>query len=100
MQTPVQKLLADKKRVKAECLAREERISGNILYVQAHSAGFILYSLSSFLFPGVTVESKGESKKEDKSGGNPLFPLLWKMARPFLFTLVIKTVKKAIWKHK
>lgn len=87
--TPMEKLAADKERVKAECALRKEKIDENFRYMRDYSGRLILSGLSSAVLPS-------PKQSGAKAEGLGLFSLVWNITRPLLFSWGIKRVQRVI----
>lgn len=99
-QTPLEKLISDKRRIKRQCVIQEQKLNNDFSYIQEHAGSLLLSGVTSLLFPNSKSEKK-ESAPSSTTGSTPLssigltdylhiahgiFPLIWDVARPFLLT--------------
>ena len=50
-QTPIERLLADKQRIRQSCTEYEKRIGNSMTYIQENAGTLLLSGMSSLLFP-------------------------------------------------
>lgn len=48
---PIDKLLAEKQRLKEECKAKEKKLNDDFAYIEDNAASLLLSGVSSLLFP-------------------------------------------------
>ncbi|MDH6315048.1 hypothetical protein M2459_000965 [Parabacteroides sp. PF5-5] len=100
-QTPLEKLSADKKELKRQCLEQEQKLNETFAYMQEHSGRLLLSGVSTLLFPHTKTsldtdnqsannpaltEAPGLSLSDYLSIGKSMMPTLWSLARPVLVT--------------
>lgn len=112
-QTPIERLLADKQRIRQSCEACEKRIGASVSYIQENAGTLLLSGMSSLLFPA-KPGSKTANKKpvpakvpaegattplglsDLLSAGKALLPVAWDIVQPIIVSWGIRTVKKNI----
>ncbi len=112
-QTPLEKLISDKKRVTEQSKRQEQKLNEDFSYIQENAGSLLLSGLSSLLFPS-TRTSKKADKISDKNatptqaGTQPatfglsdyfsiakgLMPIAWDIAQPLVMTWGIKKLRK------
>lgn len=100
-QTPLEKLISDKRRIKRQCIIQKQKLNDDFSYIQEHAGSLLLSGVTSLLFPNSKSEKK-ESIPTVSTSETPLssigisdylhiaqgiFPLVWDVARPLLFSL-------------
>ena len=107
-QTPLERLIADKNRVKQLCEEKGRDINDDIFYVQANAGTLLLSSLSSMLFPssvGKKVASSGTIEGSDNTQislmemlplAKTLFPIAWDVAKPILISWGVKRISNLV----
>ena len=103
-QTPLEKLISDKRRIKRQCIIQKQKLNDDFSYIQEHAGSLLLSGVTSLLFPNSKSEKK-ESIPTVSTSETPLssigisdylhiaqgiFPLVWDVARPLLFTWGIR----------
>ena len=109
MQTPLERLIADKNRVKALCEEQGKVLNDDINYVQANVGKLLLSSLSSVLFPTSAGKNKTSSDVVESSGDSfpisliemlplakSLLPIAWDIVKPILISWGIKRVSNLV----
>lgn len=109
-QTPLEKLISDKERIRRQCKQQEQKLSDSFSYIHENAGSLLLSGLSSLLFPGSKSTTKeNENKIVPKADGHPsialgisdflsiakgLVPIAWDFALPFITTWGFKKAKK------
>lgn len=114
IQTPTEKLLAEKNRVKQLLQKQETTLNGHITYIQANAGSLLLTFVSSMLFS--PSKKDGQAKTTNAEGENAgtaseplsfadflpltklMLPVAWDIARPILMAWGIKKAK--VWASK
>ena len=107
-QTPLEKLTADKNRIKRLTQEQEVKLNEHIVYVQQNAGSLLLSLVSSMLFaPSAKKENKqaiptGEQPETIAAGrlsladfipvGKLLLPVAWDIAKPILLSWGLKKV--------
>lgn len=109
--TPLEKLRADKLRLRQQCLEQAEKVNGTLAYMQEHAGSLLLSGLSTLLFPPSkpataqeTVQTEGKRSGTSSpfamgladylSIGKSLLPVAWELAQPLLMSWGIRKAKK------
>lgn len=111
-QTPIERLLADKQRIRQSCTEYEKRIGNSMTYIQENAGTLLLSGMSSILFPAkpsnkttkstVPVKASGESTasplgiSDFLSVGKTLLPIAWDVIQPIIVSWGIRTIKKKV----
>lgn len=109
-QTPLEKLLADKQRIRQACSEQEHKINLTLAYMHENGRSLLLSGLSTLLFPsrpgkkGKTapaLPAKPAAKPEPTLGlsdywavGKSMVPFVWELARPLVVSWGIRAVRK------
>ncbi len=108
-QTPLERLLLEKRRVKEACELRKVKLDADCAYIQANAGSLLLSGLSALLFPASgrkTSASADNAKTEAMPSGLPLsvgdmlavgksmLPLVWDMVRPMLMAWGVQKAQK------
>lgn len=104
-QTPLEKLISDKDRIRQQCKSQEQKLNEDFCYIQDNASSLLLSGFSALLFPN-TKSKKNESAEatvaETNQPATPLgfsdilnlaqslLPLAWDVARPLLLTWGIR----------
>lgn len=111
-QTPLEKLISDRRRIQHECTIQEQKLNADISYMQENAGTLLLSGVSSLLFPNTKAKSKGtESKQPVQTSEVPslslgfadylsvaqgLLPVAWDVARPLLTAWGVQKVQRWI----
>lgn len=113
MQTPLEKLISEKNRIKFQSHVQEDKLNANVQYLQDHAGKLILSSATSMIFPRTQNASRPGLNKTSSipsqltgmalggvsnylSSGRGIVPLALGIARPLLITWGIKGAKKLL----
>ena len=111
IQSPLEKLLADKEQIRHQCQQQEQRLNASVAYIQDHAGSLLLSGVSSLLFSGssktakmpiAVPPSKGSQEKislglaDYLSIGKTMIPLLWEIVQPLIITWGIRKAKTII----
>lgn len=103
-QTPLEKLISDKERIRKQCVEQEQKLNQDFLYIQENAPSLLLSGFSALLFPN-TKAKKTDSTQAVAVSNQPaaatgfadyltiaqgLFPVAWDIARPLLVTWGIR----------
>lgn len=103
-QTPLEKLISDKKRIRRQCVLQEQKLNDDFSYIQENAGSLLLSGFTTLLFPN-TKSKKTESTEAIASPIQPaaplgisdylsiaqgLLPVAWDVAKPFLLTWGIR----------
>ena len=50
-QTPLEKLISDKRRIKRQCIIQKQKLNDDFSYIQEHAGSLLLSGVTSLLFP-------------------------------------------------
>lgn len=120
-QTPLEKLTADKQRIKLAAYMKEKELNANFQYIQEHGGKLLLSGAVSAILPGSKSTNKTRQSSSSMmssslmssipsaltglalggaknyfSVGKNLLPVVWGIAQPFILTAGIKGAKKLI----
>ena len=111
-QTPLERLIAEKQRLKERSVDQERKLGKDFAYIQANAGSLLLSGLSALLFPGPKGESKGKQAAAPVPGApqpalslgltdylsiaKGLLPIAWEVAQPLLMSWGIKKTRKWI----
>lgn len=107
LQTPLEKLTAEKRRIWQETKEQEIKLNRQITYIQANAGSLFLSYLSSMLFspnakktlPPPTGTTDGETNEASSANisvadfipfAKLLLPAVWEIAKPILISWSIK----------
>ena len=111
-QTPLEKLLADKERIRQQSIQQEQKLNEGISYIQDNAGSLLLSGVSSLLFSGSGTSGKNKALKlsgysqavnlpvasfgvaDFLSIGKMMIPVLWEIAQPFIISWCIRKLKK------
>jgi len=111
IQSPLEKLLADKEQIRHQCQQQEQRLNASVAYIQDHAGSLLLSGVSSLLFSGSgktaqkTIALSPPKGSQDKvslgladylSIGKTMIPLLWEIVQPLIITWGIRKAKTII----
>ena len=57
-QTPLEKLISDKRRIKRQCIIQKQKLNDDFSYIQEHAGSLLLSGVTSLLFPNSKSEKK------------------------------------------
>ncbi|WP_298546910.1 hypothetical protein [uncultured Parabacteroides sp.] len=113
-QTPLEKLISDRRRIQQECTIQEQKLNADFSYIQENAGTLLLSGVSALLFPNTKAKSKGaESNRPAQTPEAPsmslgfadylsvaqgLLPVAWDVARPLLTAWGIQKVQRWIIK--
>lgn len=60
-QTPLEKLISDKRRIKRQCIIQKQKLNDDFSYIQEHAGSLLLSGVTSLLFPNSKSEKKNLS---------------------------------------
>lgn len=111
-QTPFEKLLADKQRLRQSCSEHEKRIGASVAYIQENVGTLLLSGMSSLLFPAKPGNKTAKATKtatpakptestplgmsDILSMGKALLPVAWDVIQPIIISWSIRTLKKKV----
>ena len=119
-QTPLEKLISDRRRIQQECTIQEQKLNADFSHIQENAGTLLLSGVSALLFPNTKTKSKGtESNQPVHTSEVPsmslgfadylsvaqgLLPVAWDVARPLLTAWGIQKVQawiiKKLFKEK
>ena len=105
-QTPLEKLISDKQRIRQECRVQEQKLNDDFLYIQENAGNLLMSGISTLLFP----KSKAKTTQTENTPAAPsadgspislglsdylsvaqgLLPVAWDVVRPLLITWGIR----------
>ena len=113
-QTPLEKLISDRRRIRQECVIQEQKLNNDFSYIQENAGSLLLSGVSTLLFPNTKAKSKGtENNSPAQATETPslslgisdylsvaqgLLPAAWDVARPLLTAWGIQKVQRWIIK--
>ena len=59
-QTPLEKLISDRRRIQQECTIQERKLNADFSYIQENAGTLLLSGVSALLFPNTKAKSKGQ----------------------------------------
>lgn len=99
-QTPLEKLISDRRRIQQDCMVQEEKLNADFSYIQENAGPLLLSGLSALLFhsPKTSHQETTEKGQVSSSETMPvslgisdylsvaqsLLPVAWEVARPLL----------------
>lgn len=119
-QTPLEKLISDKKRIRQQCVIQEQKLNDDFSFIQENAGSLLLSSVTTLLFPhSKSTKKENESVTAPAKNDTPLtslgisdylgiaqgiLPLVWDVARPFMITWGIRKaqswIKNLLFKKK
>ena len=57
-QTPLEKLISDKRRIKRQCIIQKQKLNDDFSYIQEHAGSLLLSGVTSLLFPNSKSEKR------------------------------------------
>lgn len=109
-QTPLEKLISDKERIRQQCREQVQKLNNDFSYIQENAGNMLLSGLSSLVFPGSKQSTRSdESGPSTRNVGLPavalglseylsiakgMIPLAWELAQPFIVSWGIRKAKK------
>jgi len=112
IQTPIERLISNKSRIKFESKVRENRMNDNFQYLQKNSGKLIVSGVTSAIFPGSKSSETRMSKPSSLpstladialggvstylTAGKGIIPMVFNVAKPLLITWGIKGAKKLL----
>lgn len=113
-QTPLEKLISDRRRIRQECKIQEQKLSNDFSYIQENAGSLFLSGVSALLFPNTKATSKGtENNPPAQATGTPslslgfsdylsvaqgLLPVAWDVVRPLLTAWGLQKVQRWVIK--
>ena len=114
-QTPLEKLISDRRRIQQACVLQEQKLNTDFSYIQENAGSLLLSGVSALLFPNTKAKSKGTENKQSVqpvseapslslgfsdylSVAQGLLPAAWDIARPLLTAWGIQKVQKWVIK--
>ena len=103
-QTPLEKLISDKERIRKQCVIQEQKLNDDFSYIQENAGSLLISGFTTLLFPN-TKSKKTESTETATTASQPvtpigfsdylsiaqgLLPVAWDVVRPFLLTWGIR----------
>ncbi len=109
-QTPKEKLLAEKERIRKECERLERGFNEDLIYIQENIGSIALSSVKSMIFPSSKqkedkqhIATKGIAQNAVRGGientseridylgiVKEMFPFAWDIAKPFIITWAVR----------
>ncbi|MEG1545105.1 MAG: hypothetical protein RR382_11385 [Tannerellaceae bacterium] len=102
LQTPLEKLISDKKRIQEQCRIQEQMLNEDVTYIHDNAGSLLLSSLSSLFFPGTNkTNAPTTSTSVAATASQPiislgmadylsvakgLMPMAWNVAKPLLIS--------------
>lgn len=117
-QTPLEKLISDKERIRKQCAIQEEKLNDDFNYIQNNAGKLLLSAFTAILFPNNKSENADKTSiqavpaepiqpiglSDYISIAKGMMPVLWDVAKPLLITWGIKKVQhifvNALFKKK
>lgn len=116
VQTPLEKLIADKERIKVLSKIQENKLNANLQYLQQNGGKLLMSSVTSAVFPNTKSKVKRNTSFAAPSSvaaptiaglalggaadyftkGKHILPLALSIVQPLLFTWGIKGLKKLV----
>lgn len=113
-QTPLEKLISDRRRIQKECAIQEQQLNADFSYIQENAGTLLLSGVSALLFPKTKskaneTEHKQPAQTSDSTSmslnfadylsvAQGLLPVAWDVVRPLLTTWGIQ--KAQTWMIK
>lgn len=113
-QTPLEKLISERRRIQQECAVQEQKLNADFSYIQENAGTLLLSGLSTLLLPNTKAKSKeAENSQPAQTSDVPsmslgladylsvaqgLLPVAWEVARPLLTAWGIQKVQAWIIK--
>lgn len=109
-QTPLEKLISDKRRIRQQCVIQEQKLSDDFSYIQENAGSLLLSGVTTLLFPN-SKSTKKECAPAPAKNDTPLaslgisdylgiaqgiLPMVWDVARPFMITWGIRKAQNWI----
>ncbi len=113
-ETPLSKLLTEKKRLRTQCRLQEQKLNADFSYIQENAGSLLLSGFSALLSTTGSSKSKKKNAETTSSAvvsggqsasfgltdalslGSGLLPIAWEVAQPFIITWGIKRVRKLV----
>lgn len=110
-QTPLEQLLAKKEKVRQQVKVQEDKLNANFKYLHDNAGKLVINSITSAILPHKSPKPNQSASSSRPSsltdiavggvssylkGNKGIFPMIWNVAQPFLFTWGIKGAKKVI----
>jgi len=111
-QTPFEKLLAEKERIRKHSRQQEHKLNEDLSYLQDNAGSLLLSGVSSLLFSGSATAKKNKALPASEQSpavhaptaslgladflpiGKMMIPVLWELAQPLIITWCIRRLKK------
>ena len=113
-QTPLEKLISERRRIQQECMVQEQKLNADFSYIQENAGTLLLSGLSTLLLPNTKAKSKETENSQPAqvsdvpsmslgladylSVAQGLLPVAWDVARPLLTAWGIQKVQAWIIK--
>jgi len=112
-QTPLEKLLAEKERIRQQSTQQEQKLNEDLSYLQDNAGSLLLSGVSSLLFSGSATAKKNKALPVSGNSqtvhaptaslgladflpiGKIMIPVLWEIAQPLIIAWCIRRLKKA-----
>ena len=112
-QTPFEKLLAEKERIRQQSQKQEQKLNEGLSYLQDNAGSLLLSGVSALLFSGSATAKKNKALPASEHSqavhapttslgladflpiGKMMIPVLWELAQPLIITWCIRRLKKA-----
>jgi hypothetical protein len=116
--SPIEQLIADKKRLEAQCHKQEKKLGEDFAFLHDHASELILSGISSLLFSSKISKEKNEPSSTARTGIykqnttskktfaaptylliiQSLLPVAWNIIQPMLITWGINKAKSLVFK--
>lgn len=98
-QTPSEKLIVEKQRVKILCNLQEQKLQADLSYIQQNALSLLISGVSA-LFVSHTSSFRDQEETPSSAFGyqvllKDMLPVLLKMAKPLLIDWIVRKI--AIW---
>ena len=112
--TPIERLVAEKKEIEAQCRLQEEKLNDDYIYIRENASGLLLSGLTSLLFSSGNSKNGGVKQTAGASGSGrieenvsfsasdylniakSLLPVAWEIAQPIIITWGINKAKSLL----
>lgn len=89
-QSPIERLQAEKQRVRSLCRQQEEKLSGDWEYIRDHSGSLLLSGITTLMFPGHKSATPGGEQSGQDSLFKGMLPVIWGMVKPILLSWLME----------
>lgn len=98
-QTPSEKLIAEKQRVKILCNLQEQKLQADLSYIQQNTMSLLISGISALFVSHTSAVRDDEEAPSSTSGYQVLLkdilPVLLKIAKPLLIDWIVRKI--AVW---